>query len=95
MYNMKPKSINVNELIMDKLHFCLWNIQGIKDSKNIAGEVNIYDVIILTETHTEENNGFNLPGFKSYSIFRPKTGTANGNYGGVTVLVKSNIANGL
>lgn len=92
---MKPKSINVNELIMDKLHFCLWNIQGIKDSKNIAGEVNIYDVIILTETHTEENNGFNLPGFKSYSIFRPKTGTANGNYGGVTVLVKSNIANGI
>lgn len=64
----------------------LWNCRGYKNKKNeIKERINIYDIIILTETKSNTANGIYFPGYKTI------TKESLGNSGGVAIAIKKEI----
>ena len=90
-YQHGSASVNINSISI-----AAWNICGIKsklEDPDFIQELLPHDIIILSETFTENNN-LHIPGYKCKNIFRKlKHKKARKNSGGVSVLTKINIAN--
>ena len=53
------------------------------------------DIVMLTETHCNNNDHFSLPGYSVHNQIRPKSPSARKHFGGISVLIKDNIRPGI
>ena len=84
------------------LHIACWNINGYKvkgyNKYNDTAFINNIcnkDIISLLETHCPFEESINLPYFSAVSLIRPKNKRTNKVSGGLTVLVRSEIKQGV
>ena len=84
------------------LHIACWNINGYKVKRynkyNDTAFINNIcnkDIICLLETHCPFEESINLPNFSAVSLIRPKNKRTNKVSGGLTVLVRSEIKQGV
>ncbi len=79
------------------LKFCSWNIEGLSgksDDEDFLSIIDSFDFISLVESWLSENT-VNIQGFYSFSKCRQKSNRAGRNSGGITVLVKSELREGV
>ena len=83
------------------LKICHWNIGGLKSrvygSKdkdvNFLQVVNDHEIILLTETHTNDKTHVAIPGYYTFQISRPKHKKARKHSGGIALIVKEELKN--
>ena len=86
----------------ENLHLACWNINGFKvkgvnkySDPDFIKEVCNKDIICLLETHSSLQDSLNIPNFKSVHLNRPKNKKTNKISGGISVLVRSEIRQGI
>jgi hypothetical protein len=85
------------------LRLCHWNIEGIQSKTGVKStdpdflkEVNNFDIITLSETHVTKGHSFQIEGFcDPFEGIRCKHPKARKGSGGVAILVKQAIRNGV
>lgn len=85
------------------LKLCHWNIEGINskylgskiEDPSVYKEIKNFDIIGLTETHALTPNSISLEGYTSFQSNRKKHPRAKKGCGGIAVLIKNEIRNGV
>ena len=85
------------------LKVCVWNIQGVTHRElgnklcdtTVLRSLKDYDIICITETHADNSDSIAIKEYHSISVIRPRFKGAKKNSGGITVLVKNSIKNGI
>ena len=81
------------------LRFCTWNVQGlaskrnnkIKDPEFIKLFIN-YDMVLCTETWTNENSAIDIAGFDCLTLHRARRAGAKKDSGGIVVYFRSELS---
>ena len=85
-----------------KLSISHWNIEGFKqgshskfNDQDFRTELSRHDIIGLTETHAGPDDNLALTGYTSFSYNRKKHKKARKHSGGITVLIKNELVDGV
>ena len=85
-----------------KLSISHWNIEGFKqgshskfNDQDFRTELSRHDIIGLTETHAGPDDNLALTGYTSFSYNRKKHKKARKHSGGITVLIKNELVDGI
>ena len=54
-----------------------------------------FDIVGLVETHCGPENGISIPGYRTFSLSRPKSKNANKYHGGIAILYKNELRSGI
>jgi exonuclease III len=101
--NTDDKEVHINNGSTKlNLNIGTWNVQGLKSKQrnkfNDPEFITIlkeHDIMCLVETHCVAENDMVLPNYISYDAVRPKSKHETTNHGGVSILVKKSIKNGV
>ena len=87
---------------MRSLRLSYWNINGIfrngeskHENEEFVNSVQHYDIFGLVETHTGPDDTISIPNCHTYQANRPKSINARKFSGGIAVLVKNDIKEGV
>ena len=96
--------VNIHS-IKDKvsgLKICHWNVGGLKGSDGLKindgefkKEIVDYDFIAFTETHLSNDTKIGLEGYYTFQVDRPRNAKASKDSGGIAVLIRNNLKNGV
>ena len=92
--------------LIPSITFGGWNIDGLYkrenksrinklDEEEIMNIILGTDIVMLVETHCNNNDHFSLPGYSVHNQIRPKSPGARKHFGGISVLIKDNIRPGV
>lgn len=92
----------VKTLWQHELSICVWNVNGLQPKKfdKLADDLfleNIctYDIIGLVESHSSSEKPISLSGHHTIQVDRPRSPGAKADSGGILILVKDKIWNGI
>lgn len=96
------KCNNCKRQYKDELNICSWNIQGIMSkSKNklidqdFLDVIKCHDIACLVETHANNSVDLNVEDYHVFQVNRPKHMNAFRNYGGIAILIRQSLKQGL
>ena len=82
-----------------QLKFAYWNIQGLNASKledsRLADKIGKHDLICIAETHYDNSQNINVPGYKCFKVCRVKNKKINRCFGGLAILYKNELQGGV
>ena len=93
----------MNKATENIIKFAYWNVQGLRISDNcrkiddprFINAVRKHDIICLAETHCEESDIITVEGYKCFQICRTKSKKINRCFGGIAILYKENLKDGI
>ena len=85
------------------LNFVYWNIHGLNLGKSnskandpdVIKQITNYDIVCLAETHCKPGEHLYIEGYCTYGVTRPVSKHVNRSFGGITLLYKQKLKNGV
>ena len=89
--------------IQKLIKFGYWNIEGLNisstlpklDDPRLLNKIKEHDIFCIAETHCDERQNINIQGYKCVQVCRPKSKKINRCFGGIAVLYKENLQEGI
>jgi hypothetical protein len=86
--------------VEDGPKICVWNCNGLTENKlndsEFINKIVTNDIIILTESWTDENSKLDIVNFTCYNYFRKfRHKKAKRNCGGIVVYIRNSIKSGV
>ena len=96
--------MNTKRILLSKksVNLAVWNINGVKsklinkfNDKSFLNNIKHFDIIGLVETHLVESLPSPLANFNIYHFYRSQNAKARRNFGGISLLIRKSIKDGI